>query len=251
MGIHPINSPSFLMMRSALTFNMIFRHADFVVTGCRTEDLGGSIHDAEILCSCFIPMLHERSEMFKTLNYTCMVVLMTAALSDADDPANQNHNKSDAHSMLQSGVALMVPMQDSDVTGLIHLKQMDGFVHLSGRIEGLQPGQHGFHIHEFGDLTKRDGTSAGGHFNPEGHPHAGPDDEKRHAGDLGNVDADDSGVAEVDIRAEGLQLTSVLGRSLVVHAKADDLKSQPSGDAGARKAVGVIGIAKNLGHESQ
>ena len=118
---------------------------------------------------------------------------------------------------------------------------------LTGRPRGLEPGQHGFHVHEFGDLTDlQKGESAGGHFNPTGMPHGRPDDEERHAGDLGNIEADQNGVANVNIRDSVLRLNgpqSILGRAIVVHAKADEF-TQPSGDAGDRVALGVIGIAQ-------
>ena len=88
-----------------------------------------------------------------------------------------------------------------------------------------------------------DGTSAGGHYNPDGHDHGGLDSKDRHAGDLGNIDANAQGVAKVNIQATGLDIHHVLGRSVVVHADADDFKSQPSGNAGPRVALGVIGLA--------
>jgi Cu-Zn family superoxide dismutase len=103
---------------------------------------------------------------------------------------------------------------------------------------------HGFHIHMFGDLRAADGMSAGGHYNPTGHMHGGPESSDHHAGDLGNIKADESGTAKVDAKVQGLMLHHVLGRSLVVHAKEDDLKTQPSGNSGDRIAVGVIGIAE-------
>jgi len=141
-------------------------------------------------------------------------------------------------------VALLMPMKDSKVGGTITLTQEKGYVLVTGEVTGLTPGKHGFHIHMFGDLRAADGMSAGGHFNPKGHPHGGPDSKERHEGDLGNIEASEAGVAKVNVKAMGLKLAEVLGRSIVVHAKADDLKSQPAGDAGPRIAVGVIGIAE-------
>src|SRR5690606_1905976 len=116
-------------------------------------------------------------------------------------------------------------------------------LHLKGKIIGLTPGMHGFHIHEYGDLSDRSGKSAGDHFNPTGAKHGPPGSKESHAGDLGNVEANNEGVAMIDIKAKDLKLHFVLGRSLVVHEKADDFESQPSGDAGGRLAVGVIGVA--------
>jgi superoxide dismutase, Cu-Zn family len=144
----------------------------------------------------------------------------------------------------KEAVCVLAAMKDSGVKGTLLLRQQGKDVVVTGEVSGLKPGEHGFHIHEFGDLRAPDGTSAGAHFNPEGHDHAGPESDKRHAGDLGNIKADRSGVAKVNVKAEGLSLHFVIGRSLVVHADPDDLKSQPSGNAGARIGVGVIGLAE-------
>jgi Cu-Zn family superoxide dismutase len=140
-------------------------------------------------------------------------------------------------------VAVLVPKQDSGVNGVITFTQMTDHVRIQGKVTGLEPGKHGFHIHEFGDLRADDGSSAGGHYDPHGHKHGGPEDEMHHAGDLGNITADQDGVAMIDTKSEDFQLHYVVGRAIVVHAKADDLKSQPSGDAGARVALGVIGFS--------
>ncbi len=141
-------------------------------------------------------------------------------------------------------VALLMPMKDSKVGGTIVLKQEKGYVSVTGEVTGLTPGKHGFHIHMFGDLRSPDGMSAGGHYNPHDKPHGGPEGKERHEGDLGNIDADAQGVAKVNVKAEGAELHHIIGRSVVVHGKADDLKTQPAGDAGPRIAVGVIGLAE-------
>ena len=115
-------------------------------------------------------------------------------------------------------------------------------------LTGLQPGQHGFHIHEFGDCSDvAKAASAGGHFNPTNHQHGAPDASDRHEGDLGNIEADAQGKAHVDITDKVLKLSgneSIIGHAVIVHEKADDLKTQPTGDAGGRLACGVIGVAK-------
>ncbi|MCA9791798.1 MAG: superoxide dismutase family protein [Candidatus Eremiobacteraeota bacterium] len=128
--------------------------------------------------------------------------------------------------------------------GEVYFHEEGGALIIQGHLEGLEPGsQHGFHIHKFGDLSRADATSAGGHFAPEGHPHAGPNAAMHHAGDLGNVVADKNGEVDLNMRANWLTLKDILGRSVVLHAHDDDLKSQPSGDAGPRIGAGVIGWA--------
>jgi Cu-Zn family superoxide dismutase len=147
---------------------------------------------------------------------------------------------------ITEAVAVVMPTKasKSNVAGTIVLKQQKGYVQVTGEVTGLSPGEHGFHIHMFGDLRAPDGASAGGHYNPHGHPHGGPESKERHEGDLGNIKADAKGVAKVNVRAKGLDLHHVLGRSIVVHGDADDLESQPAGNAGPRIGIGVIGLAE-------
>jgi superoxide dismutase, Cu-Zn family len=112
------------------------------------------------------------------------------------------------------------------------------------QIEGLTPGLHGFHIHEFGDCRAADGHSAGPHFNPENKKHGGPEGPDHHLGDLGNIKADDGGRAAIAMTTDVITLDTgprgVLGRSVVVHADPDDLMTDPAGNSGARLACGVI-----------
>jgi len=144
-------------------------------------------------------------------------------------------------------VAVLHPTEGNKVGGTIQFARDGGKIKVSGEVSGLAPGEHGFHIHEFGDCSCADAKCAGDHFNPHGQPHAAPTEKKRHVGDLGNIRADDSGKASVSAEDSMLRLEgkdSIIGRAVVVHAKADDLKSQPSGEAGPRVACGVVGIAK-------
>lgn len=144
-------------------------------------------------------------------------------------------------------VVVLHPTEGNDVAGTVTFTAgAGGTVDVVGDLTGLTPGQHGFHVHELGDCTAPDGTSAGGHFNPENVEHGGPDAAVRHVGDLGNVDADDSGTAHYERTDSMIALSgphSIIGRAVIVHQGADDLVSQPTGDAGARVACGVIGIA--------
>jgi Cu-Zn family superoxide dismutase len=122
-----------------------------------------------------------------------------------------------------------------------------GGVHVAGSFSGLVYGEHGFHIHEKGDCSAPDASSAGGHFNPGGKPHAARDAAMRHAGDLGNLKADPYGLARVDFVDSTISLSgadSIIGKAVIIHEKADDFTTQPSGNAGARQACGVIEAAK-------
>jgi Cu-Zn family superoxide dismutase len=113
-------------------------------------------------------------------------------------------------------------------------------------VSGLTPGRHGFHIHEYGDASIADGTAAGAHFNPGNKMHGGPDSPERHVGDLGNIEADRSGNAKYNRLDKRISLTgrnSIIGRSIVIKEAQDDFKTQPGGAAGARVAIGVIGIS--------
>ena len=145
-------------------------------------------------------------------------------------------------------IAVLHPTQGNKVSGTVTFSQSGDGVHVHGEITGLTPGKHGFHIHEFGDCSAADLSSAGGHFNPTHKSHGAPDAAERHTGDMGNIEADASGKATVDYVDHNMTLgndeRSVIGHSVIVHAKADDLKSQPAGDAGARIACGVVGVAK-------
>jgi len=142
-------------------------------------------------------------------------------------------------------------LQGEAVKGTISFEpQADGGTKVTGEVTGLTEGKHGFHIHEFGDTTNGC-ASAGGHFNPGGKQHGGPDADNRHAGDLGNIVADASGVAKVDLVDKQIPIggsNSIIGRSVVVHAGEDDLgkgghdDSLTTGHAGGRAACGIIGI---------
>lgn len=131
----------------------------------------------------------------------------------------------------------------TEIVGRVTFKEVEGGVEIAAEIKGLTQGLHGFHIHEKGDCSAPDFSSAGGHFNPTHESHGGPDDSERHAGDLGNIVADENGVAtyhRIDKRLKLNGSESIIGKGVIVHAKKDDLVTQPTGDAGGRVACGVI-----------
>ena len=142
----------------------------------------------------------------------------------------------------------LVSATGSTVGGVLTVTNEGDAVSILGEITGLPPGKEvGFHVHEVGDCSLPDFTSAGPHFNPTMDPHGGPKSKAHHMGDLPNAKADKSGRALIDITVKGPSLvdkdgapSAILGKSLVVHAMRDDYKTQPSGDSGARVACGVI-----------
>jgi Cu-Zn family superoxide dismutase len=150
-----------------------------------------------------------------------------------------------APATVTKAICVVHPLGDSKVTGKVVFTKVTDGIEIAAEISGLSPGDHGFHVHEFGDCSMADGVCAGGHFNPGGKPHGKPDAAERHAGDFGNLTADASGKAtykRVDKVATLNGPNSIIGRSIIVHAAPDDF-SQPTGNAGARVGCGVIGIA--------
>ena len=132
----------------------------------------------------------------------------------------------------------------SHVSGSVGLTQMGEKLLIEARVSGLTPGEHGFHVHEAGDCSATDGSSAKGHFNPGSKAHGHHGGHDRHAGDLPNLVADANGNAIYRAEVVGLSLSdgpnSILGRSMVIHADPDDYQSQPAGNSGKRIACGVI-----------
>lgn len=180
----------------------------------------------------------------------------TGTARPAAMPTDDGFDEAAAGARVTAAVVRLEPTEGNSVQGDVRFEmasagiqsaEMDGTgIGISGTIEGLPAGEHGFHVHEFGDCSAPDASSAGDHFNPEGHPHGGPDEASRHVGDLGNLEASEGSPVTLDMRDDRIALSgahSIIGRALVVHADADDLESQPSGEAGARMACGVIGIA--------
>lgn len=145
-----------------------------------------------------------------------------------------------------SASAELAPTEGNAAAGTLTLTAEADGVRITGSLAGVDPGgTHGFHVHETGDCSAPDASSAGPHFNPGNHPHGHPGQGEHHAGDMPNLVADDAGALAVDVVVPGVTLgdgaeTDVLGRALVLHAKADDYATQPSGDSGARIACGVI-----------
>lgn len=153
-----------------------------------------------------------------------------------------------AQSTARMGMANLSAASGSLVSGKLMLMPMGGSVHMTGTVGGLAPySVHGFHVHEKGDCSAADASSAGGHFAPGGNPHGKRGRGAHHAGDMDNITANAEGVASVNVYLDDVTLgggaaNDIAGLAIVVHADPDDYTSQPSGNAGARVACGVIDV---------
>ena len=146
-----------------------------------------------------------------------------------------------------SASATLEPRSGSNVRGTVTFTQVGDLVRVSGSVTGHTKGPKGFHIHEKGDCSAQDGMSTGGHFNPGKTRHGGPYTDAKHAGDLGNLNFDTSGearfsfvVGDISVSSEGPN--GIIGRAIIVHAQVDDMKTDPTGNAGGRVACGVIEV---------
>jgi Cu-Zn family superoxide dismutase len=171
----------------------------------------------------------------------------TPAADTADTPATPvTPSPADAPAPAVTASATLAPTQGHTASGTLDIRTEGDALHISGRLQGLTPnGEFGFHIHEKGDCSAPDASSAGGHFNPANAPHGNPQGGTHHAGDMLNAKSDAEGVAQVDAVSTGVSLAAgepndARGKAIVLHEKADDYATQPSGNSGARIACGVI-----------
>lgn len=179
---------------------------------------------------------------YRYFSFTIVVLLYFLQNSNA-----QTHEHKADQSKVNKAICVLYPTQGNIVSGTIMFNAAEGGVKVVVDLKGLTPGKHGFHIHEFGDCSSVDGTSAGGHYNPMSMQHGAPMDHMRHMGDMGNIEANANGIVHMEYVDRSMVLNgegSIIGRSVVVHANEDDLKTQPTGNAGARIGCGVIGVAK-------
>ncbi|HUN92566.1 MAG TPA: superoxide dismutase family protein [Burkholderiaceae bacterium] len=141
--------------------------------------------------------------------------------------------------------ARLVPTSGNSVIGVVSFTQLADGVRIDADISGLAPNsEHGFHVHEKGDCSAPDGTSAGPHFNPDGAPHGMPEHAGHHAGDMLNLKSDGAGFAHYTWKTSALSIGgakgNVVGRAVIIHRDPDDYASQPAGNSGPRLACGVI-----------
>ena len=174
------------------------------------------------------------------------VLAACASTAPSTPAAAQAAGKSTAH----EAEVNLASASGSLVSAHLAIRPMGDGVHITGEVGGLKPGDtRGFHIHEKGDCSAADASSAGGHFNPGAQPHGRATHGAHHAGDSDNIVADAEGVARIDAHVSGVTLgggaaNDIAGRAVIVHAAADDYTTQPTGNAGARVACGVIKVVR-------
>jgi Cu-Zn family superoxide dismutase len=178
----------------------------------------------------------------KTLLSSIIILAMSFAFCSNDVLAQDKHKM-----QVTKAVCVLYPTVGNKVSGAITFTTTEKGVKVAVAIHGLTQGKHGFHIHECGDCSAADASSAGGHFNPMGAMHGTAMDMSSHMGDMGNLIVDANGDATIEYIDPMLSLSgdnSIIGRSIIIHKDEDDLKTQPTGNSGARIACGVIGIGK-------
>ena len=196
------------------------------------------------------PAISIRDLAVRVLPWAVASIVVLAACTTAPPP-KPTPPASVNTSTAQEARANLASASGSLVSGTVTLEPMGDGVHLTGTVGGFAANSHhGIHVHEKGDCSSADASSAGGHFNPTADPHGRASREApHHAGDMDNLVADGDGVAQVDIHMHGVTLgggaaNDIAGRALVVHAAPDDYTSQPSGNSGARVACAVIAVTR-------
>ena len=190
--------------------------------------------------------------MMRTLGLAVAIALMAGCASSGTPTATAkpSSDNAPAKSTASRATVVLAPASGSLVSGTLTLVPMGDGVHMSGEVGGLKPGDtRGFHIHEKGDCSAADASSAGGHFNPAAQAHGRSGHGAHHAGDTDNIVANAKGVGRIDAHVTGVTLgggagNDIAGRAVIVHADPDDYHSQPTGNAGARVACGVIKVTR-------
>lgn len=179
---------------------------------------------------------------FQKLLMICSLACTLMGCNTSDNTPVSGGSDKKTSKIIKAKVILS-PTKGNKAHGTVFFTSVQEGVKVVADLDGLTPGKHGFHVHEKGDCSAPDASSAGAHYNPSNSHHGSPDSKDRHAGDLGNIEADSVGHAHYEridavIKLEGPN--SIIGRSVIVHAEPDDFISQPSGNAGAKVSCGVI-----------
>lgn len=177
-----------------------------------------------------------------------LIVVSSMVGCQAETPSEEAQEPSQSAAQMeeeQTAVAEIAPKSGSTLTGRAVFTESNGEIQLEVTIENAEPGPHAVHIHEIGDCSAEDASSAGGHWNPTGEDHGKWGVPPFHLGDIGNIEVGEDGTGTLTMSTDRWSLgggpeTDVVGKALVVHSGADDFTSQPSGAAGDRIGCGVI-----------
>jgi Cu-Zn family superoxide dismutase len=196
-----------------------------------------------------VPDQVNKETSMKTTLLAAATVLAVTACSSAPKATSVPASPS-ATSTAKAAIVNLASASGSLVSGRLNVVPMHDGVHLTGEIGGFAPNSvHAIHIHEKGDCSAADASSAGGHFNPAGTQHGKVGSGAHHGGDMDNITANAEGVAKVSVHASGVTLgggaaNDVAGKAVIVHAAPDDYRTQPTGNAGGRQACGVITVTQ-------
>jgi Cu-Zn family superoxide dismutase len=204
------------------------------------------------IASALTPGLFAKPNLLSALAAAAMATAGAhqAGTMEPDRAKGGQHAQASAWEGLTQAVAVVRPTEgNGGVSGTVRFEQVADGVRVTALVRGLEPdSRHGFHIHQFGDATRPDATSAGSHYDPAGtEHHARPGaGDAHHAGDMGNLEADGQGVARLEKTFRGMSIAGdhapILGRAVIIHAQPDQF-DQPTGSAGDRIGIGVIGVA--------
>lgn len=184
---------------------------------------------------------------------TCLAFAMISCKNDkksADTITEENIEQQEVVKVKSEKIKITVllePKSESKAKGKVNFIEENGIVTMYAEIEGLTPGTHAIHIHEFSDCSAADATSTGGHWNPTFEKHGKwGDAEGYHRGDIGNFEVADNGIGSIQFESDQWcigcedETKDILGKAVIVHAGADDFVTQPTGDAGGRVSCGGI-----------
>ena len=183
-------------------------------------------------------------------------IMLLSACAENPDPADPDDTDTTDSARIEQptpteATAHLAPTEGFNASGTVTFTQEGNGVRVVADVMGVPQGQHGFHIHETGDCSAPDASSAGDHFNPTNTPHGAPDNpaDQRHVGDLGNLEAGADSTGTYDRTDTVISLqgpNSIIGKAVILHSGEDDLTTQPSGDAGDRIACGVIEMGGSM-----
>lgn len=197
-----------------------------------------------------ITQTHSRG-MINLAGLVCMALFLTLSSCNTGtqqaDEGESESTEQQAQAEERTAKATMEPASGSNVSGEVTFTQEDeGKVRIEVSVQNLPPGEHAVHLHENGDCSAADASSAGGHWNPTMKPHGKRGDGTDfHKGDIDNMNVGDDGKGTLSMTIDGWSIggpdsTNIVGKSVIIHDNADDFTSQPSGNAGGRISCGVI-----------